>query len=83
MSRLSGFLTRVRRAVRLGDFNQQMNEEMRHHIEEEMARRIVAGDDPATAGAMGSLLSDAVGGLGGGAILTGVVGAIMGAMNKR
>jgi hypothetical protein len=41
-----------------------------------------AGADPASAGALGGLLGDALGGAGGGAILTGIVGAVMKAMNK-
>lgn len=41
-----------------------------------------AGADPAAAGALGGLLTDALGGAGGGAILTGIVGAVMKAMNK-
>ncbi|MDQ8205393.1 ABC transporter permease [Pelagicoccus sp. SDUM812003] len=49
MSRVLGFLTRIRRAFRLGDFSQQMNEEMQHHIEAETSRRIAAGEDPVTA----------------------------------
>jgi hypothetical protein len=40
------------------------------------------GTDPAAAGALGGLLTDALGGAGGGAILTGIVGAVMKAMNK-
>ena len=41
-----------------------------------------AGADPAAGGALGGLLGNAIGGAGGGAILTGVVGAVMKAMNK-
>jgi hypothetical protein len=41
-----------------------------------------AGADPAAAGALGGLLTDALGGAGGGAILTGIVSAVMKAMNK-
>ena len=40
------------------------------------------GADPAAGGALGGLLGDAIGGAGGGAILTGIVGAVMKAMNK-
>jgi hypothetical protein len=32
---------------------------------------------------MGGALGDAAGGLGGGAVLTGIAGMIMGAMNRR
>jgi hypothetical protein len=39
------------------------------------------GTDPAAGGALGGLLGDAIGGAGGGAILTGIVGAVMKAMN--
>ena len=49
MSKFSGFRTRLQRATHRRAMDQQMIDEMKHHLEEETARRIAAGEDPATA----------------------------------
>ncbi len=49
MSRLSGLLTRLRRAVRRRTADAQLLHEMKDHLDRETARRIAAGEDPATA----------------------------------
>ncbi|MCF3648160.1 ABC transporter permease, partial [Synoicihabitans lomoniglobus] len=46
---LSGLRTRLRRAFQRGAMDQQMLDEMKHHLDEETARRIAVGEDPATA----------------------------------
>ncbi|MCF3648195.1 ABC transporter permease, partial [Synoicihabitans lomoniglobus] len=46
---LSGLRTRLRRAFQRGAMDQQMLDEMKHHLDEETARRIAAGEDPSTA----------------------------------
>ncbi len=45
MSRLTGWLTRWRRALRRRAFEVQMTEEMRGHLEQETARHVAAGED--------------------------------------
>ena len=49
MSKFSGFRTRLQRATHRRAMDQQMIDEMKDHIEQETARRIAAGEDPATA----------------------------------
>ncbi len=49
MSKLNGISTRVRRGLNQSEFEKQMDEEMKHHIEEETQRRIASGEDPANA----------------------------------
>ncbi|MCF3649271.1 ABC transporter permease [Synoicihabitans lomoniglobus] len=49
MSKLSGLRTRLRRAFQRRAMDQQMLDEMKDHLDQETARRIAAGEDPATA----------------------------------
>ncbi|MCC5023322.1 MAG: ABC transporter permease [Candidatus Synoicihabitans palmerolidicus] len=49
MNKLSGLFTRLRRAFTRRNFERDMAAEMKHHIELETARRITAGEAPATA----------------------------------
>ncbi len=49
MNRLPGLPLRLRRAVRRRAHDRDMAAEMRDHIAQETARRIAAGEDPATA----------------------------------
>lgn len=49
MSRLNGWWTRLRRAIRQREFERQMADEMREHVERATAQRIAEGEDPVTA----------------------------------
>ena len=49
MSRLSGWWTRVRRALNPRALDRQMADEMRAHLEAETRRRVELGEDPGTA----------------------------------